>query len=103
MTSDLVGCQRDNNQLLLLHKRSEALSHLDVTVRETAPKAKQDPALLQPQCQSMGTPYKMGTGCEGCVYWGGERTSHPCCRDRPKHYRKVSPSREQQELFLAVS
>lgn len=57
--SGLVGYQWDNNQLLLLHRRSEALSRLDIMVRETASKAKQGPALLKPRCADGGDPIQV--------------------------------------------
>lgn len=39
------------------------MCHLNITVRETAPKAKQSPALLKPQCTGGGD--KCGAGHEG--------------------------------------
>lgn len=93
-TSGLVGRQWDDNHLLLLQRRSEALPRLDIVVRETAPKAKQGPALLKPGCAEGGDPVqvwdwtrrKPGKNTDATFIGARGGTSHPWCRDRPKRY-----------------
>lgn len=113
-TSGLVGCQWDNNQLLLLHKTSEALSWLDIMVRETAPKAKQGPALLKPQCAAAGDPIqvwdwarrKPGANKDATFIGAGGRhipaaeTGQGIVR---KHHLAENSCPMEQELFLAVA